>query len=324
MKKSLLKILICPLCKNNFKLKIQKENQKEILEGILKCKCNEYKINNGIPRMVINKDLTKVKKRTANVWGYQWNYFKDFIKESEEQFLRWLTPIKKEYFKGKLILDAGCGTGRHSYFSSKFGGKVIAIDLSNAVETAKEINKDKNVEIVQADIYNLPFKDNTFDFIYSIGVIHHLPDPSKGVESLIKKLKPGKQISIWLYGYENSLIMVKLIEPFRKILKNINLRLLNYISLIKTIPYFLITKLIYRPVNKLKIKILENIFPYNEYFYQFSSFGFNHHWMNVFDKLNAPLANYYKKEEARKLFKELKDVTIYPVNNISWTVHGIK
>lgn len=331
MKKTLMKIIVCPSCNKNLQLLIQKKINEDILEGKLKCKnCKkQYSITEGIPRMALNFDecnVKRIKKRTAAVWGYQWTYFTDLLKESEEQFLRWLTPMKKEDFKNKLVLDAGCGTGRHAYLSSKFGAKVIAIDLGEGVVTAKNLNKNNNVEVIQADIYNLPFKNNTFDFIYSIGVIHHLPNPQKGVESLNKKLKSGKEISIWIYGYENSFIMVKLIEPLRKFLKGTNLKFLNYLSMLITLPYFLITKLIYRPINKLNIKFLENNLPYNSYFYQFSAFGFYHHWMNVFDKLNAPIAFYYKKDEALKLMidSKLKSVQIYAVNDISWVLHGRK
>ena len=104
----------------------------------------------------------------------------------------WIWPIEPAFFKDKLVLDAGCGIGRHAFFAAAYGAKeVIGIDLSDAVDTAFEnVGHLPNAHIVQADIYDPPFRRATaggdFDFIYSIGVLHHLPDPESGLRSLVR------------------------------------------------------------------------------------------------------------------------------------------
>ncbi len=269
-----------------------------------------------------------VKKKTAQAWGYQWTYFDYLIKESKAQFLKFLRPVNKEFFRNKLVLDAGCGTGRHVYFSSLFGAETIGLDLSYAVEAAQRYNKDPKTHIVQADIFNMPFKDGTFDYAFSIGVLHHLPDPEKGFSEMVKKIKRNGSVSAWVYGKENNEFITHIIEPLRKtITTNMNLKVLNAISFFITIPYFLLTKFVYRPINKFGLtKSILNILPYSEYFLQFSNFSFKHHWVNVLDKFDAPLANYYSKKEFEQWFvrEKLKNISLLPVNNISWAGYGKK
>ena len=347
--------MVCPYCAKNLALRVLRKEQTEILSGKFSCVvCKRYyPIIQGIPRMlpdalmasvmkrhaaffrIYKKEFParrhvegeRIKKRTAEVWGYQWTYFTNLIKESEEQFLRWIAPVQRSFFRGKLILDAGCGTGRHAYFSAKFGARVIGIDLSDAVETAHHTTKNMgNVGIVQADIYHLPFRDRTFDYAYSIGVIHHLPDPEQGFREVLKKVRKNGAVSVWVYGKEHNGFIVYGVEPIRKLMtRHMNLRVLNGVSYLVTLPYYASTKLIYGPFNKIPgVRRVMKRAPYNEYFVQFSRFGFKHHWMNVFDKLNAPLAAYYTKKDLEGWIKRsgLKGATLIPVNRISWALFG--
>ena len=78
------------------------------------------------------------------------------------------------------------------------------MDLSDAVETAFAATRAlENVHIVQADIYHLPFP-RIFDYAFSVGVLHHLPDPLRGFKSLASKVKQGGHLSAWVYGAENN------------------------------------------------------------------------------------------------------------------------
>src|ERR1043166_8331021 len=120
--------------------------------------------------------------------------------EWERQFLDYMQPHAADFFPRKKILDAGCGNGRFAYYAAKYGAEVWAIDLGPAVEVAKS-NTDSagDIQVVQADLHNLPFAPESFDYIYSLGVLHHLPDPEAGFRSLLRYLKPGGEIQIFLY-----------------------------------------------------------------------------------------------------------------------------
>jgi len=140
----------------------------------------------------------------------------------EQQFLDWISPIEPAFFEGKLVLDAGCGIGRHAFFAARYGAKdVVAMDLSAAVETAfRNIGRLPNAHVIQADILAPPFAraagKGAFDFIYSIGVLHHLPDPEAGFRSLVRCLRPGGTFFGWVYGYENNALVHRVIDPVRR------------------------------------------------------------------------------------------------------------
>ena len=119
---------------------------------------------------------------------------------SSEEFLKQKTGLGAEQVEGKLVLDAGVGAGRFADVLSRWGAHVVGVDLSYAVEAANNNFHDRqNVIIAQADIGKLPFAPETFDFIISIGVLHHTPDTRTYFNRLVPLLKPGGEICIWVY-----------------------------------------------------------------------------------------------------------------------------
>lgn len=116
-------------------------------------------------------------------FGYEWNKYSKIIPEYEIQFLKWVFPLKKTDFKGKAVLDAGCGMGRNSYWLLTYGAKkVLAFDFDKrTVEAArKNLSKFTNAKVEFNSIYDIKF-ENEFDVAFSIGVIHHLQFPRKAV-----------------------------------------------------------------------------------------------------------------------------------------------
>jgi SAM-dependent methyltransferase len=121
-------------------------------------------------------------------------------RESEETF-RQKTGLGPEDVRGGLVLDVGCGMGRFADVVSRWGGRVVALDMSYAVEAAHEnLSGRENVRILQADLFQMPFREGTFDVIYSIGVLHHTPDCAKAFRQLPRLLKPGGRLAVWVYG----------------------------------------------------------------------------------------------------------------------------
>jgi SAM-dependent methyltransferase/uncharacterized protein YbaR (Trm112 family) len=171
-----------------------------------------FPIENGIPRMLLpairaalqqhtgTNSFDAKQAKTALSFGYEWQRFPEMYAEWEKQFLDYMQPHSPEFFKDKKVLDAGCGNGRFAYYAGKYAREVWAIDLGPAVEVARRNTaSQKNVHVVQADLHQPPFPLESFDFIYSIGVLHHLPDPEIAFQNLLRYLKPGGQIQIYLY-----------------------------------------------------------------------------------------------------------------------------
>ncbi len=104
---------------------------------------------------------------------------------------------------GKRILELGCGTGQLSLFLSRLNRQIFAVDISNGSLSLGEKFRKKykldNTFFMKMDVFNLKFKNNTFDSIITIGVLHHAKDAEEGFRCLVKVLKPGGIIVVGLY-----------------------------------------------------------------------------------------------------------------------------
>ena len=143
----------------------------------------------------------------AASFGFQWHRYQttqldnDEVREADRNF-RIKTGLRPEELKGKLVLDVGCGMGRFAEVATRWGARVVGIDLSAAAEVAAKNLPDREFVALQADVFALPFAAESFDIIYSVGVLHHTPDCEAAVKALGKYLKPGGVLAVWLYsGY---------------------------------------------------------------------------------------------------------------------------
>ena len=119
---------------------------------------------------------------------------------------------RKQIFTRKLdeelsyssnILELGCGTGQLSLFLARGNREICGVDISDSsLRMGEKFRKENNIENVyfmKMDVFDLKFKDNSFDFIISNGVLHHTKDAKEAFKKLVKVLKPGGIIVIGLY-----------------------------------------------------------------------------------------------------------------------------
>jgi SAM-dependent methyltransferase len=106
---------------------------------------------------------------------------------------------------GKCVLEVGCGAGSHAALFARHGARMAALDLSQdrAAATQRKFDllrqEDGGSAALQGDGERLPFADNSFDIVYSNGVLHHSPDTQAGVAELLRVLKPGGSAVVMLY-----------------------------------------------------------------------------------------------------------------------------
>ncbi|MFZ3264136.1 MAG: methyltransferase domain-containing protein [Terriglobales bacterium] len=169
--------------------------------GFICPKCQRvYPNANGIARFVDAQQY-------AASFGFQWHRYQttqlgDGERPVEDRDFRMKTGLRPEELQGKLVLDVGCGMGRFAEVATRWGARVVGIDLSAAAEVAAKNLKDREFVAFQADVFALPFFPESFDVIYSVGVLHHTPDCEAAVKTLDKYLKPGGTLAVWLYsGY---------------------------------------------------------------------------------------------------------------------------
>lgn len=166
----------------------------------------------------------------AGSFGFQWLTFNDTqldnekSQQSESDFRR-RTGFTPEDLAGKLVLDVGCGMGRFADIATRWGAYVVGIDLSNAPEAAAENLAGREASFFQADVFKLPFRPESFDIIYSLGVLHHTPNCEQAFKVLPALLKPNGKIAIWLYSKYNN--WYKMSDIYRKVTRRMSPRVLQ-------------------------------------------------------------------------------------------------
>lgn len=330
MRQEHLTYLVCPACQIKLDLHAGIQQDGHVMEGALTCAdCGvNFPIIGGIPRFVGEREwASREKFRTAENFGRQWKFFKKLVPLYRKQFLDWVRPVSEEFFRDKVILDAGCGKGRHLHWASEFGARiVIGADLSLAVEASFEHHRHKaNVLIIQADLTQLPVRDE-FDYIYSIGVLHHLPSPDEGFAALTHKLKPGGRISVWVYGRENNGWVVYGLDPIRRnITSRLPLPALTLLAWLLTLVLWLALKLIYKPASWLVPSLARHLF-YYDYLSYIMDFGIKEITSIAYDQLSAPVTHYITRERITEWYQtaNLRDVVIEWHNANSWRGHGVR
>lgn len=324
-----LKIMCCPKCGGALEIHhIEEEFEQHIITGQLVCQqCQTvYPIRKGVPRFLPPKINAQVAE-TVDGFGYEWKYSNQYVRDkhfsSEDVFLDFLVPVEKDIFTNKVILDAGCGAGRFTWLSAQWSAElVVGVDLSESVEVAFENTRDMpNVFVLQADLFNLPLRQE-FDYVFSIGVLHHTADPRGAFGAIVKKLKPGGSVSAWVYSRENNDWVINVVNPIRqKITSRLNHRLLRVLAYLLTVPIFLVSKLIYRPVGRIPLLSgLKRLLFYYDYIYFFGSFGYHEQALIVFDHLVPSIAEYIPRQEFENWFKEnnLNNLVITSRAGNSW------
>ncbi len=227
----------------------------EVTGGDIVCACGlRYSIIKGIPRFLPEK-LANNFEKVQKTFTYEWKMFRfgernwgQDIAHRKGLFLKGM-GINPQHLKGKLILDAGCGSGLLSIEMAKsFGLEVAALDLAFGVEKAYDRNDSPFVHFIQGSVLELPFRQQSFDYVYCAGVLVALPDTRSGFVSITKPLKKGGRCFIWVYHpidrihYPKERVKLLVYDRIRKYLTSrlpIRFQYYLYLSLM---PIFLIKR----------------------------------------------------------------------------------
>ena len=201
MKPRLLELLVCPACKGDLTARTDQVTDGEIVTGALACAAcrTSYPVTAGIPRFVGHDAY-------AESFGDEWHRFRTVqidslngTTQSEDGF-RLKTGLSPDDVRGRLVLDAGVGAGRYAEVMARWGAEVVGVDLTRAVDAAAlNLRAYSSAHLVQADIFALPFRDETFDVAYSIGVLHHTPDTAAAFRRVAALVKKGGQLAVYVY-----------------------------------------------------------------------------------------------------------------------------
>jgi SAM-dependent methyltransferase len=176
--------LVCPQCRGPLALR----------DGQLGCAAcaQNWPVIDGIPRFVASQHLES--------FGRQWTKFDVAHDDEDRATFQAKTGLRFGDLDGLRVLDAGCGGGRYSKVCGEAGATVFGADHTQSVDKAAELCRHlPQVRFVQADLKHLPFAPASFDFVFSIGVMHHDVDTRAVFEAVAPMVKPGGRFAVWLY-----------------------------------------------------------------------------------------------------------------------------
>src|SRR3972149_4493859 len=206
MKEHLRAMLVDPAARLPLQLQESIVEGDDIVDGQLIAQDGKrYMIANGIPRLIDSIDSGQ--QQTSETFGYKWSRRETYDSEAFKKFtIKWLTEKYgfhsleewAEYFSARTrVLDIGCGSAFSSslwldtpYWTGR--AMYVGVDISTAVDVASErLHHVPNVHFVQADALALPFLDQSFDAIFSEGVLHHTPSTRQALLSAARILSTG-------------------------------------------------------------------------------------------------------------------------------------
>ena len=151
-----------------------------------------WPVVDGIPRFVEQQHLAS--------FGLQWNRYEVAHADEDRATFEAKTGISPRDLKGLTVLDAGSGGGRYSRVAAEAGALVTGADHTSAVDKAAALCAGlPGAAFVQADLKKLPFPKASFDFVFSIGVLHHDVATRTVFDCVAEMVKPGGRLAVWLY-----------------------------------------------------------------------------------------------------------------------------
>jgi SAM-dependent methyltransferase len=258
--------------------------------------------------------------QTIRDFGEQWLRYSDVkgFFGSLELFCDMIYPfLKPEDIEGCNVAEIGSGSGRIVNMLLQSGARhIIAVDPSEAFEVlTRNIEQPEKVTCLKITGDQLPAYGD-LDYVFSIGVLHHIPNPAPVVEAAFKALRPGGHFLVWLYGREGNGLYLGLIEPLRVLTKWLPHFMLTFLVEIMYWPLVLYIKFCHRlplPLRGYMKAVLEKMSPEKRR-------------LIIYDQLNPAYAKYYTQSEAKKLLSDGKFVNtrIHHRHGYSWTIIGTK
>jgi len=221
-------------------------------------------------------------------------------------------PFNPKLIKNKVIMEVGSGSGRIIKNLLKFlPQRIVSIEPSKAIGVAKKNNSFiKIIKFKKIKGENLQYK-NKFDYVFSLGVIHHIPKYDLVCKKIYNSLKKNGKFICWVYGYEGNELYIFIFNNLRRVtimLPDFILRIItNFLNIILYI-YIFLCNFIPLPLKKYMINV-------------FSKFSYEKRNYVIFDQLNPSYAKYFKKEEIYDLLKNnrFKKIKLYHRHKYSWT-----
>ena len=263
---------------------------------------------------------TRLRERTVVDFGEQWTHYTDnvgwygSVALLEDVFgpLLDLSQIS-----GRRVAEIGSGTGRIVHMLLEAGAAhVTAIEPSEefAVLVANTGGHADRVRCLRLPGERLPA--DGFDYVFAVGVLHHIPEPRPVVAAAFRALRPDGVLAVWLYGREGNELYLHLVRRLRAVTTRLPHALLAALAWALTIglsAYSAAARFLPLPLRGYMRQVVVRL-------------GLRKRQLVVYDQLNPAYAKYYGREEARQLLAAagFVDVRLHHRHGYSWAVVGRK
>jgi len=159
----------------------------------------EYVRRQILPGELAQSDkIETFSKAVQSSFGQQWTQYSKILDEYRIEFEQYFDLVSVQSLKDQVVCDLGCGVGRWSYFLQAHCGELILVDFSDAIFVArKNLAHSDNATFLMGDVKRLPFADDFCDFLFSLGVLHHIPANALDEVRALKKY--ARRVLIYLY-----------------------------------------------------------------------------------------------------------------------------
>lgn len=274
-------------------------------------------------------DSENADKEVIDSFGEEWSKFSAFNTED-------LNKLGNEYFdilppallnKQASVLDVGCGTGRWSKILVDKVGGITLVDPSKAILVAdKLLERNDNIRLAKAYANELPFNDNEFDFVMSIGVLHHIPDTLSAMKECVKKVKPGGYFYTYLYyNLDNRGILFRFFFGISNLMRlcvsklpaRIKRFMCDVLAVTVYMPFVLLSRLLF----SMGLKKAADKIPLSSY----KDKSFHIIRNDSLDRFGTKLEQRFSKKEIQAMMENagLKDIIFSP-NMPYWHAIGVK
>lgn len=237
-----------------------------------------------------NEGVSRDFRGSPDRFGYEWGTYTEILPESRGQLERWLGTTGLASFKGKRVLDVGCGMGRNPYWYLDAGAaSVMGIDADDRSVASARANlaRFSNARVEKLSIYDFdPSVHGTFDRVTCIGVLHHLAAPEEALRKMWQAVAPGGDLVLWCYAREGNRLLLPVIEALRAVGARAPIKVTHAMAKAVTLAAWPVLKLApwrtdyYRKVGTLSFRNVESI---------------------IFDQLLPRIAHYWTEQDMRRL-----------------------